>query len=219
MKSTNLSVSSLLMLAGLLAACQAPPSADTMEEPAVIMTEPTPTAALLSQPASTPEVGLENTATPSAGVSLPGWYGVSLTDARTGEAFTINDFQGKVVLVETMAVWCSKCYDQQLNIQWMHDQLGGRDDFVSLSLDIDPFEDLAYLQNYLANNNFPWRYAVAPVEVARELAALYGDQFLNPPSTPILLIDRHGTAHPLPFGLKSVDDLLRAVQPFLDEGA
>ena len=46
---------------------------------------------------------------------------------------------------------------------------------------------------------------------------MYGDQFLNPPSTPIVVIDRHGEAHPLPFGIKSADDLMQAIQPFLEE--
>jgi hypothetical protein len=58
---------------------------------------------------------------------------------------------------------------------------------------------------------------VSPANVSREIASLYGDQFLNPPSTPIVVIDRHGAAHPLPFGIKSADELLKAVQPFLDE--
>ncbi|MCK7526838.1 MAG: hypothetical protein MZV64_59190 [Ignavibacteriales bacterium] len=37
-----------------------------------------------------------------------------------------------------------------------------------------------------------------PADVSREIASLYGDQFLNPPSTPMLIIDRKGVAHPLP---------------------
>jgi hypothetical protein len=53
--------------------------------------------------------------------------------------------------------------------------------------------------------------------VAREIAALYGDQFLNPPSTPMLIIDRRGQVHPLPFGIKSAADLRQALEPFLNE--
>jgi hypothetical protein len=47
---------------------------------------------------------------------------------------------------------------------------------------------------------------------------LYGDQFLNPPSTPILVIDRHGEAHPMPFGVKSAADLQAFIEPFLKDG-
>ena len=33
----------------------------------------------------------------------------------------------------------------------------------------------------------------------------------------MLVIDRKGEAHPLPFGIKSADELLKFIQPFLDE--
>ena len=52
----------------------------------------------------------------------------------------------------------------------------------------------------------------------RVVGNLYGAQFLNPPSTPILIVDRHGVAHPLPFGIKSVDELFEAVNMYLQEG-
>ncbi len=36
---------------------------------------------------------------------LPDWYAHQFTDAATGQVFSINDFRGKVVLVENMAMW------------------------------------------------------------------------------------------------------------------
>jgi thiol-disulfide isomerase/thioredoxin len=136
---------------------------------------------------------------------------------QTGEAFTINDLKGKVVLVETMAIWCSNCKKQQGQVKALHELLGMREDFVSLGLAIDPNENGDALKSYIDSNGFDWYYAVSSTDVSREIAALYGDQFLNPPSTPMLIIDRKGVAHPLPFGVKSADDLLKALQPFLDE--
>ena len=70
-------------------------------------------------------------------------------------------------------------------------------------------------KRYAAQHGFDWAYAVAPREVAREISRLYGAQFLNPPSTPMLIIDRHGEAHPLPFGRKTAADLQEALAPFL----
>ena len=55
------------------------------------------------------------------------------------------------------------------------------------------------------------------VDVARENGNLYGQQFLNPPSAPMFIIDRHGEVHPLPFGVKSAADLQKALEPFLNE--
>jgi len=43
----------------------------------------------------------------------PAWFGVAIEDARTGETFKINDFAGKVVLVQTIAQWCNTCAYQQ----------------------------------------------------------------------------------------------------------
>ena len=150
-------------------------------------------------------------------MSVPAWFGVSLTDASTGQPFSIDGFKGKVVLVETMAIWCSNCLKQQAQVKALHEALGERDDFVSIGLDIDPNEDASALKGYVESKGFDWYYAVPPADVSREIASLYGDQFLNPPSTPIVVIDRHGQAHPLPFGIKSADDLQQAIQPFLDE--
>ena len=150
-------------------------------------------------------------------METPGWFRASFTDARTGQVFSINELKGKVVLVETMAIWCTNCLQQQGQVKALHEQLGARDDFVSIGLDIDPNENAEALKSYVEDKGFDWLYAVPSADVSREIAALYGDQFLNPPSTPIVVIDRHGDAHPLPFGIKSADDLMQAIQPFLDE--
>jgi hypothetical protein len=49
------------------------------------------------------------------------------------------------------------------------------------------------------------------------LDSLFGNQFLNPPSTPMLIIDRKGGVHPLPFGIKTAEDLQKALEPFLSD--
>jgi len=146
------------------------------------------------------------------------WFGANLTDVTTGKTFKIAGFQGNVVLVETMAVWCTTCFQQQGQIQSLHSLLGKRDDLVSLSLDIDPNENDNILKTYVSSHGFDWTYAVAPADVARAVGKLYGDQFLNPPSAPILIIDRQGQVHTLPFGVKSAQDLKAAVDTFLKQG-
>jgi thiol-disulfide isomerase/thioredoxin len=147
---------------------------------------------------------------------VPNWLTTSFTDVNSGQTFSISDFKDKVVLVETMAIWCSNCFQQQGQVKTLHNLLGERDDFVSLGVDIDPNENAEALQVYTNQNSFDWLYIVAPTEVSREIGQLYGDQFLNPPSTPMLIIDRNGEVHLLPFGIKSAESLLEALQPFLD---
>ncbi len=150
-------------------------------------------------------------------MSAPDWFDAELTNVQNGETFTINELHGKVVLVETMAIWCSNCLKQQKEVLSLHEMLGMREDFVSLGLDIDPNEEADGLKNYIEKNGFNWPYVVAGADLSREFSDLYGSQYLNPPSTPMLIIDRSGEAHLLPFGIKSAETLQEALQPYLDE--
>lgn len=148
---------------------------------------------------------------------LPEWFSLDLTNVNSGEKFKVEDFRGKVVLVETMAMWCSTCLRQQKEVIELHSILGDSDDFVSLTLDIDPNEVANDLETYTQNNGFYWVYAISPPEVSSEISNLYGNQFLNPPSAPMFIIDSKGQVHPLRFGVKDTEELLETLQPFLDE--
>lgn len=148
---------------------------------------------------------------------LPVWFDIPMVDVRTGQTFTIRDHQGKVILVETLAMWCSSCLKQQIEVKELHERLSGDDRFISIGLDIDINEEAQDLKAYTENNQFDWLYAIAPVEVAREISELYGAQFLNPPSTPILIIDKRGEVHLTNFGLKTADELYDFVTPFLSQ--
>lgn len=149
----------------------------------------------------------------------PKWFSASLTNIATGQAFTTADFKGKVVLVEAMAQWCPTCLKQQQQILDLEKTLGNNPDFVIVSLDIDPNENASDLKKYIESNGFTWMYAVAPADVSGELAKLYGTQFLNPPSTPMLVINRKGEVTVLPLGtIKSSIDLQQATGPLLKAG-
>ena len=187
------------------------PTADAM------MSHETPTAdAMMSHETPTAEAMMESgTTTPEAAMQMADWLGTSLANAHTGQNFKISDYNGKVVLVEMMAVWCSTCHAQQEQIQALHQMLGQHDDLISVSLDIDPNEAMDTLSKYVNSNTFNWTFAVSPADLTRTISQTYGDQFLNPPSAPMLIIDQHGIAHALPFGLKSAEDLMKAVQQYL----
>lgn len=224
----------LIALAFALSACApaAPASSPMKEQPTQVMMEkPTeampqkPTEAMMNKtseampakpteamPMKTP-VATENVTDKMA--TTPDWFGISLTDVRTGKKFTMNDFKGKVVLVENLAMWCSNCKKQQIQVKALHSALGMNQDLVSIGLDIDSNEVASDLKTYTDTNGFDWIYAVAPVNVTRAIGNLYGNQFLNPPSTPILIIDRKGQVHTMPFGIKSADDLKKFIEPFL----
>lgn len=158
-----------------------------------------------------PATGADAAAPPT----VPGWFKVAMTDARTGQTFSIADFSGKVVLIETIAQWCPNCLFQQGEMRTMLQQLGNPEGLIVISLDVDVHEDEASLKQYAADFGFEWRFAVAPLEVARALGNLYSAEYLNPPLDPMLLIDRQGNAHQLPYGLKSADTLQKTVEPHL----
>ena len=164
--------------------------------------------------------GAPRPATPTGGVSaapsaLPDWFRISMTDVRTGQAFTMADFAGKVVLVEAMAEWCPTCREQQTEVTRYRSGLADATDVVSVSLDIDLHEDEASLKTYATAYGYDWRFAVAPLAVARALGNLYSAEYLNPPYSPILLIDRRGNTTSLPYGVKVAAYLKTTVDPYL----
>jgi len=91
----------------------------------------------------------------------PDWFNIAITDVRSGERFTINDFAGKVVLIESIAEWCPNCLFQQGEIRNLRQQLGNPKDLILISLDVDIHEDEASLKQYTKDFGFDWRFGVA----------------------------------------------------------
>lgn len=159
--------------------------------------------------------GVAATAAPSSTSPRPDWFDLILIDVRTGRSFTVGDFAGKVVLIETMAEWCPTCREQQAEVQKLRALLGYRADLVSISLDVDMEEDSASLKEYAEILGYDWYIAVAPILMARALGNEYSAEYLNPPASPMLLIDRNGGVYGLPYGLKTADSLRTVVAPLL----
>ncbi|MEP7136662.1 MAG: TlpA disulfide reductase family protein [Chloroflexota bacterium] len=129
----------------------------------------------------------------------------------------MNDFKGKVVLVETMAMWCPNCLMQAGAVQKLHKALGNPEDLISVSLDVDSNEDEAALKEYASQYGLDWHLVVAPLLVERALGNLYSAQYLNPPLAPMLIIDREGNVHQLEYGIKTTAKLQELVKPYLQQ--
>ena len=114
------------------------------------------------------------------------WLAIELTDVRTGESFTIAEFADTPVLLESFAVWCPICTNQQKQVRTLHEKVG--DEVVSIALNTDPNEDRAKVAAHLERHGFDWRYAVAPVELLLALKEEFGVGILNAPSAPVVLI-------------------------------
>ena len=217
MGSTRLALRAPALVLGLLLSACAPSTPEAMAQaPAAteeMMEQATPTVdAMMEHPTPTGEAMMEEGA-----MAMPAFFSVALKDVASGTDFTLADFKGKVVLLEPFAQWCPTCLAQQREVVRLRQLVGERQDFVTVGLDIDPNEDAAMLREYLTQHGFDWLYAVAPADVSSEIGRLYGSQYLNPPSAPMLLIDRHGIVHPLEAGRKSAETILAVVEPLLDE--
>jgi hypothetical protein len=82
-------------------------------------------------------------------------------------------------------------------------------------LDVDSHEDEAALKDYASSYRFDWHFAVAPLLVERALGNLYSAEYLNPPLSPMLIIDRDGNVHQLEYGIKDAATLQKIVEPYL----
>ena len=140
------------------------------------------------------------------------WQTLPLTDARTGETFTLGDLGG-TVYAEPMATWCSNCRTQLGNVQAAKARLGeaatGEVTFVALSVEttLEP----AALARYADEQGFDFTFAVMTPELLRALASEFGQSIANPPATPHFVRYPDGSSSPLMTGFSPPDAVLSAV--------
>lgn len=140
----------------------------------------------------------------------PAWQTITLTNAATGAAFTLADFQGKTVFVEPMATWCGNCRQQQGEVLQAKSQLGDDVLFVGLSLETNlPPQDLA---SYAQSNGFDWTYAVMSQELLSALAEQFGRSITNAPATPHFIIHPDGSFTDLATGIHSASEIVSEIQ-------
>lgn len=147
-------------------------------------------------------------------VSAPAWFQNELVNAVNGDSFTLSDYYGQVVVAIFVRIDCLECLKQQEEIK----SLAGTPGLVMVSLDVNAGDSQDDLKQYAQNYGFDWVFGTDSSDLAREISASYGQQFTDPSSAPILVIDRQGKVTLLPLGFKSADDLKNAIQPLLDAG-
>jgi len=189
------------------------PSAAASTTPAA--TEPTATDDVSGSPTIAPPVSTSSPGVSSApsdsGIALPAWATIPLTDVRTGETFTLAGSGDRVVFVEPMAVWCSSCRQQQ---ETAREAVAGLDPsrVTWVAIDVDPNETPEMLARFADENEFPFTYAIAGVDLSRALADAFGAQVLSPPSTPVIVIGTDGTVTLTEFGHKSQERIAELAQ-------
>jgi thiol-disulfide isomerase/thioredoxin len=217
-----------LAAVSLLAACGSSDTDDTGAEPAA-------TEAMAEQPATTvsmtdesmtdesmadhPETTIAMTdesmademadESMSDAIAPAAWQTLQLTDVD-GVPFTLDDFHGTPVFVETFATWCPNCKKQLKDTNTAAAQLGDQAVFVALSVETDL--SAADVAEYAADNGFDSiRFAVLTPEALAAVVEGLGQSAANPPSTPKVVIDAMGHAGELETGFESVDDIVAEV--------
>lgn len=132
-----------------------------------------------------------------------------LVDVRSGERFTLGELSAdRPVLVETMAIWCTTCLQQQRQVVRAH-QIA---EFHSVGIDVDPNERADDLAEYADREGFDWRFVMADAELVQLLTDRYGFGVTNPPSTPTFVI-ANGRIRALEFGrVRSADELIAELE-------
>lgn len=133
-----------------------------------------------------------------------------LKDVATQKEFSISDFKGKKVLLETFAVWCGNCKQQQQEIKKLHAET--REEVIIISLNADPNEEEEAVRKHIEENEFDWYYAISPKQMTDDLMDKFGFIILNAPASPIVLICEDQSYSLLPSGVKRVAELKEAIK-------
>jgi thiol-disulfide isomerase/thioredoxin len=159
------------------------------------ITPAAPPATGSQPPTSTagPTVAPTGPATPAPAAYDQPWAVATLTDVTTGEQFSIADVaaSGKVVFVETMAIWCTNCRAQQKTATEAFAQLDPNR-VVWVGIDVETSETAGALARYRETNGFPFRYAISNVDLSRALVTDFGDVVLSPPSVNVIVLGTDG---------------------------
>ena len=103
-----------------------------------------------------------------------------------GNPISLEQYHGKVVLLDFWAVWCAPCIAEMPNVIKVYDTYKDEGfDIIGISLDTD--EDR--LRNYLKENDIPWRQVFSGKGGQSPVAQQYGIRAIPAP----WLIDRDGT--------------------------
>ncbi len=143
----------------------------------------------------------------SAEAERPDWFSTPLVDAETNTTFHLGDFPEKTVYVEFMATWCTNCRAQQNTVRDVKAQLG-TDNYVYVSLSVEPKDTTEALAQYRVERNYPWTFAVVPPSMLAELVTEFGQSVTNPTATPHLVISPSGAVTPLATGIHSGEQLV-----------
>jgi thiol-disulfide isomerase/thioredoxin len=141
----------------------------------------------------------------------PVWQTLELTNAKTGEVFTLGGFEGKTVYVEPMATWCSNCRKQLSNVNAAKAELTDDNNVIFIALSVEGNLANEKLAAYAEKEGFDLTFAVATPELLKALVEAFDRSIGNPPSTPHFVIKADGSFSELMTGIDSSEEILALV--------
>lgn len=103
-----------------------------------------------------------------------------------GNPISLQDYRGKVVLLDFWAVWCAPCIAEMPNLKNVYDTYKDEGfEIIGISLDTDETK----LRNYLKENEIPWRQVFSGKGWGSPVAEQFGIRSIPAP----WLIARDGT--------------------------
>ena len=228
MRKLTMILGSALLMAALFGACTLPATMpteteamaeDTMAEDAMAedataedaTAEDTMAEDTMAEDATAEDTMAEDTmaedATAMPDMDLPAWQTLPLVDVRTGESFTLADYAGKALFVEPMATWCPNCRSQLGTVKTAVAN-ADPEQVAFLALSVEAGLDASTLAAYADQNEFGWRFAVAPPEMLQALAETFGPTVANPPATPHFIVRPDGSYTDLTTGFTASETIL-----------
>ena len=133
---------------------------------------------------------------------------IELIDVNTNSTYKLSDFEDKIVLIESFAIWCPSCTAQQREFKKLHKL---QPQVISIALDTDQNEEESEVLAHAQTNGFDWRYSISPEELTSYFISNYGIGFVSAPSVPVLLKCPNSEPVSLKRGFKSVDYLIEQI--------
>jgi len=195
-------------LATLFAVVLVAPSTVTAQEATPPSTSATrPACAATSQAGGTPTSVPAGSPTPERASTLADWQTITLTDARTGDAYTLGDFLGCTVFVGTMATWCPSCGTQLNYVATAAKELDpSQFVFVAISVETEISDD--DLARYADDAAFDWLFSVATPDALKAIVDEFGREAIVPPSVPHVIVEPDGTHDDLRTGYSKPDEIV-----------
>ena len=84
------------------------------------------------------------------------------THTLTGEEIKLDDFEGKLVLLDFWASWCKPCQKEAENLKKLYDKYHQDDRFVILGLSVD--KDISAAKEFVEQKNLKWHQGYIGIE-------------------------------------------------------